>query len=263
MNTQLTGQYIPGDSFLHRLDARAKFFGFIFLVAAVIIANSLVGCALMVVITGAIIALSRQSFSLVLMLFQKMWRFYVLIFLLNALFFSAEDPYWQWWIFSLSQMGIIQGASVIFRIIIIMALSSILTQSTPPMELITAIEALLYPLKFIRLPTEDIAIILSVAIQFIPTLMEETDTIRKAQTARGARFESKKLLERAFAMPPLIVPIFLSAFKRADELSMAMEARGYRGAKHRTRKDKTPLQTTGWLAVLFCAAICVAEVLIP
>ena len=104
--------------------------------------------------------------------------------------------------------------------------------------------------------------ILSVAVQFIPTLIEETDTIKKAQIARGARLESRKLRERATAMLPLLVPVFLSAFKRADELSAAMEARGYRDAKNRTRKKNLPMRSADWLALASCAAVCAAEIFI-
>ena len=148
------------------------------------------------------------------------------------------------------------------RLALILVLSNVLTCTTPPLEITGAIQTLLSPLRLVRLPVEDIAMILSVAVQFIPTLLEETDTIRKAQIARGARFESRRLHERAQAMLPLIVPIFLSAFKRADELAMAMEARGYRGARGRTRKKSVPLPLSGWGALALCALVCAAEILL-
>ena len=128
---------------------------------------------------------------------------FLVIFIMNALFYTTENPLWHWWIVSLSKEGAVQGFTVVFRILIIIVLSSILTVTTPPMEITGAIQVMLKPLKLLRIPADDIAMILSVAIQFIPTLLEETDTIKKAQTARGARFESKKLKERAAALLPL------------------------------------------------------------
>ena len=185
--------------------------------------------------------------------------FFLLIFAMNALFFATDDAIWHWWILTLSVPGIVQGAQVTVRLALILVMSNVLTCTTPPLEITGAIQTLLSPL---RLPVEDIAMILSVAVQFIPTLLEETDTIRKAQIARGARFESRRLHERAQAMLPLIVPIFLSAFKRADELAMAMEARGYRGARGRTRKKSVPLPLSGWGALVLCALVCAAEILL-
>jgi len=262
MKMQLTGQFIPGNSFVHRLDARAKLFGFLFLLAAVIIAKPIYGYIIMVALVFAVITCSGFSIEIALGSIRRMGKFFVLIFLLNALFFSTQDTYWQWWIFSLSKEGLLQGVNVVFQVVLIMTLSNVLTLSTPPMELVSAIEALIYPLRFIRVPVEDVAIILSVAIQFIPTLLEETAIIRKAQTARGARFESKKRRERAMSLLPLVVPVFLSAFNRADELSVAMEARGYRGAKYRTEKDKRPLNISSWLSMLGCSLICALQIIL-
>jgi len=258
----MTGMYVPADSPLHRLDARAKFFGFLILTAAVILSNTVCGYAIILALTVTLAALCgmplRTAFSSV----RRLWSVFVVIFIMNAFFFATDAPIWNWWIITLSKAGIKQGFSVVFRILIIMILSNILTLTTPPMEITSAIQLMLKPLKLLRIPADDIAMIISVAIQFIPTLLEETDTIKKAQIARGARFESKKLRERAAAFLPLLVPIFLSAFKRADELAMAMEARGYRGAKHRTAKEKVPMTAKAWLAIALCAAICAAEVFI-
>ena len=158
--------------------------------------------------------------------------------------------------------GIVQGAQVTVRLALILVMSNVLTCTTPPLEITGAIQTLLSPLRLVRLPGEDIAMILSVAVQFIPTLLEETDTIRKAQIARGARFESRRLHARAQAMLPLIVPIFLSAGGRAVELAMSMEARGYRGARGRTRKKSVPLPLSGWGALALCALVCAAEILL-
>lgn len=262
MNGRLTGQYIPSNSLLHRLDARAKFFGFLVLIAAVILTDSVWGYCL----TGGFIlgaaAFSHLPRTLVTGTARRLLPFFLIVFLMNTLLYQGETPLWQGWIVSISWEGIIQGANILLRVLLILVLSSILTMTTPPMELMSAIEALLSPLRLLRLPVEDVSMILSVAIQFIPTLMQESDAIRAAQTARGAQFESGSLLERARALPPVIVPIFLAAFKRADELASAMEARGYRGGKCRTKKERFPMNAAGYLALALCAALCVIQIIL-
>lgn len=258
----MTGLYVPAKSPLHRLDARAKFFGFLILVAAVILSDSLYGYAIIVAVTIALAAMCGMPLGTAFASVRRLWSVFIIIFIMNAFFFETEEPIWHWWIITLSKAGMIQGFSVVFRILIIMVLSNILTLTTPPMEITGAIQLMLKPLNLLRIPADDIAMIISVAIQFIPTLLEETDTIKKAQIARGAKFESKKLRERAAAFLPLLVPIFLSAFKRADELAMAMEARGYRGAKNRTKKKTVPMTGKAWLALVLCTAICAAEIII-
>lgn len=260
--SNVTGLYAPVDSPLHRLDARAKFFGFLILVAAVILSDSLIGYAVIIAVTLALAAMCGMSFGTAFASVRRLWSIFLVIFIMNAFFFATEKPIWSWWIVTLSVEGMLQGFSVVFRILIILVLSNILTLTTPPMEITSAIQLMLKPLKLLHIPADDIAMIISVAIQFIPTLLEETDTIKKAQIARGARFESKKLRERAAALLPLLVPIFLSAFKRADELAMAMEARGYRGAKNRTKKKSVPMTGRAWLALILCVAVCTAEVFI-
>ena len=252
MREHLTGQFTPGTSILHRLDARAKFFGFLILIAATVCTDAWLGYALLLAVTAAVVAICGLPLRTALASVARMGWFFLLIFVMNALFFATDDAIWHWWILTLSVPGIVQGAQVTVRLALILVMSNVLTCTTPPLG----------PLRLVRLPVEDIAMILSVAVQFIPTLLEETDTIRKAQIARGARFESRRLHERAQAMLPLIVPIFLSAFKRADELAMAMEARGYRGARGRTLKKSVPLPLSGWGALALCALVCAAEILL-
>ena len=244
MREHLTGQFTPGTSILHRLDARAKFFGFLILIAATVCTDAWPGYALLLAVTAAIVAICGLPLRTALASVARMGWFFLLIFAMNALFFATDDAIWHWWILTLSVPGIVQGAQVTVRLALILVMSNVLTCTTPPLEITGAIQTLLSPLRLMRLP------------------VEETDTIRKAQIARGARFESRRLHERAQAMLPLIVPIFLSAFKRADELAMAMEARGYRGARGRTRKKSVPLPLSGWGALALCALVCAAEILL-
>ena len=255
-------QYIPGSSALHRLDGRVKFFGFLLMSAAAVLSDSVLGYAVIIGASLIFICLSGIKLGVALAPVRRLMSVFVFIFLLNALFYESTEPIASWWVFTISEEGIIQGANILLRIVIIIALSNFLVLTTLPMDIMGSIEALLSPLRIIRVPIEQAAMILSVAVQFIPTLMEEAETIKKAQIARGARFESKKLTERAKSMLPLLVPVFLSAFKRADELSMAMEARGYRDARHRTKKERQPMRVVDWLAIMICAALCALEIYI-
>ena len=247
---------------LHRFDARAKFFSFLLLIVAVILTHSSLEYVMITAIWIALIALSHCPLRPIFGSVQRMRWFFILVFLTNAFFFHADHPLWKWWIFTLSQEGIAQGFQVIYRVILILVLSNLLTLTTPPLAITGAIQTMLRPLKFIRLPADDIAMILSVAIQFIPTLMEETDSIRKAQIARGARLDSKRLTERARAMLPLVIPIFVAAFRRADELAMAMEARGYRRGSYQVPQKHKSIPRSGWCALCLCTLLIVAEILI-
>lgn len=258
MNTMHSGQYIEGTSMLHRLDARGKLVCMFVLIFAVILTSRFWGYIFIVAVTAAIMLLTALPAAVLFAPLRRLWLFFGVIFLMNSLFFDGSAPIWSWWIFHISAAGITQGAQVVLRVLTLVLLSNILTCTTRPMELTGALESLLKPLKLFRIPVEDIAMILSVAIQFIPTLSEEADMIKKAQTARGARFESKRLAEKAASVAPLVVPIFLSAFRRADELSMAMEARGYRNAGSRTKKDRLPIHLPDYLALTASIMVCAA-----
>lgn len=260
MTVKVTGKYIPGNSIIHRLDPRAGFFGFLFLTAAVIMTDSIPGYLLMTALVAAIVYISGLSINTVLSTLRRLLLFFIVIFVMNALFYTSENPIWHFLIFSLSMEGLAQGGNVVSRVILIIVLSNVFTMTTMPIGIMHAIETMIKPLKFAGLPVEEIAVILAIAVQFIPTILEESDMIRKAQTARGARFESKKLHERALALIPMLLPIFLAAFRRADELSLAMEARGYRGAKHRTALKQQNMNRNSYAALLICASVLTAEI---
>lgn len=262
MNERLTGVFIPGNSVLHRLDARAKLICLFVLIAVVILADSIAGYALALGFTALLVIISKLPFSLAAASVKRMFAFFVLIFIMNALFFSSDNPIWSGWIISLSKKGMVQGFNVVFRVAVILLIANVFSLVTPPLEITHAIQALLKPFKLVGLPADEIAMIISVAIQFIPILLHEADTVKKAQIARGARFESRKLHERAAAMLPLIVPMFLSAFKKADELAMAMEARGYRGEKYRTHRRYGDMKPNSYFAILICCALCAAEIVL-
>lgn len=244
---------------MHRLDARVKLSALIIAVVAVICTDSLPGYVLMIVFTAAVIALSRISAATALASVGRLYWFFVFILIMNTCFYGPEEAWFTFWIFSPSAQGFAQGCNVVFRVLLVLVLSNVMTSTTAPLEITNALESLIVPLKYIGLPTEQIAMIISVAIQFIPTLFEETDMIRKAQMARGAGFDSRKLSEKAAAIMPLAVPVFLAAFKRADELSQAMEARGYRGAKGRTKKKFSHLKWCDYCALAAAIALCAVQ----
>jgi energy-coupling factor transport system permease protein len=256
-----TGQYIPGHSVLHRLDARAKLLCLLILLAAVVAAGSPAGYAAVSAAVFLAVLLSGLPLRLAVGAVTRMWLLFVTTFAMNALFFNGAGEIWSWGIFHVTGAGIRQGAEIVVHMVLILILSTVMTMTTSPLEITSALETLIRPLRFLGVPTEDVAMIISVAIQFIPTLLEETDTIRKAQIARGARFESRRMLERAASFLPLVVPIFLSAFRRADELSVAMEARGYRNARGRTARDRRALCWPDYAAFTASMAVCVIQML--
>lgn len=262
MNRMPSGQYIPNNSIIHRLDARIKIVGFIILLAAVIQTNSLPGYLFIFTFTGILTALSKIGFRAAVGSVKNLFLFFILIFLMNTVFYSSSSSLWTWWIFHMSLAGMKQGGNVVLHVILLIIYGNIMTGTTSPMEITSALAKLLEPVKYLRIPVDDVAMILSIAIQFIPTLLEETELIRKAQIARGAKFESKHLKDKALSMMPLVIPIFLTAFKRADELSLAMEARGYRGAGNRTKKSKKPLSRQDFVAAGVYVLICCTAIFV-
>jgi energy-coupling factor transport system permease protein len=252
-----TGQFIPGSSPLHRLDARVKLACLLLLTAAAAAAASWVHFVLLILAAGAAAVLSRLPPGAILGQLRQLRWFFLTIFAMNAFFSGGGTPLWSWGILSLTAEGCARGAGVAARVALVLVFSGALTCTTPPLALTDAIEWTLSPLRLVRVPVDDAALILSAAIQFIPTLLEEAETLRLAQTARGARFESRNPLVRASCYPALAVPIFLAAFRRADELAMAMEARGCRGGLPLPRRSTRPRRSDA-AALTACAAVCAA-----
>lgn len=259
MSHMPAGQYISGDSAIHKLDSRIKIISFFLILTNVIAASALWGYLFAIAVTGLIVAAARLPLKTILYSIHRLWLFFFIIFLMNALFFNSTTPIWFWGIFCVSSEGIRQGAGIVLNVFLVMILGNILTRTTSPMEITSGLNSLLKPLKLLRIPVEEAAMILGAALQFIPTLLEEADMIKKAQTARGARFESKNPVEKAASFLPLIIPIFLSSFRRADELSLAMEARGYQNAHSRTKKQGRPLSRPDIAALCISVTLCLIQ----
>lgn len=229
------GQYMPGNTVVHRLDPRAK----ILLTVVYIAMVFLVGSPVFYVIPAVYVYLTARLAGLKLRQLLKSIKplriLLILTFVLNVFFSGGQTVLLQWKFVTITREGLMLAVHFSLRLIFLVLGTSILTLTTSPVALSDGIEILLTPLKKLRFPAHELAMMMTIALRFIPTLIEETDKIMKAQKARGADFESGNLIARAKAMTPLLVPLFVSAFRRAGELAMAMEARCYHGGEGRTR----------------------------
>jgi len=255
------GQYFPGNSLIHRLDPRMKLVMTILLIVVIFFCDSPLSYAAVVALLTAAIILSRVSVKFVLKGIRPLWFILIFTFLLNIFFNRNGSELFSWWIIRITDEGLRTGVNLALRLILLLTTTTVMTLTTSPMEITAALERLLSPLKAIRFPVHEMALMMSIALRFIPTLMDETDRIMKAQTARGASFESGRLLQRARSMVPLLVPLFVSAFKRADELALAMEARCYHGGSGRTRMKVMHLALRDWAAFFICVAVGAAVII--
>jgi len=229
------GQYFPGDSVIHRLDPRTKLVLSIALIVAIFLAHTWIGYAAIFAFLILTILLSRVSVRFVLRGLKPLWFIIVLTFVLNTFFYSGGTEIFSWWIIRITREGLESAIRLAIRLILLIASTTMLTLTTSPIALTDGLESLMKPLKVVHFPVHELAMMMTIAMRFIPTLLEETDKIMKAQTARGAEFDSGSVFARAKGMVPLLVPLFVSAFRRADELAFAMESRCYHGGEGRTR----------------------------
>ena len=249
------GQYYPGNSFIHRLDPRTKILSTLLLIIAVFLANTAVGYAALCAMVLFIILISGLPFMLVLKSVKPLLFIIVLTLVLHVVMGQGEHVLYQWKFIRVTEEGLRLGVQMAMRLILLLMISSILTFTTSPIVLTDGIEALLSPFRVIGVPAHELAMMMTIALRFIPTLMEETDRIIKAQTARGADFSGGNLLVRAKNMLPILVPLFSSAFRRADDLAVAMEARCYRGGEGRTRMHQLAYRSGDVMAFVFAFAM--------
>ena len=229
------GQYFPMDSVIHRMDPRAKLLMTLALIVIVFCVHTVWGYAAVLAVILLAAALSRLPLSLLVKGIKPLWLILLFAFVLNLFFLQGEKLIFDWWIFRVYEEGLIKALTISVRLVLLLGATTCMTLTTSPMEITDALERLFSPLKLVHFPVHEMALMMSIALRFIPTLMEETDRIMKAQTARGASFDTGGPIARAKGMVPILVPLFVSAFKRADELAMAMESRCYNGGKGRTR----------------------------
>ncbi|MBQ3727358.1 MAG: energy-coupling factor transporter transmembrane protein EcfT [Selenomonadaceae bacterium] len=251
------GQFFPGNSILHRLDPRTKIISLFALMILIFAAEGWAAYALLTILTCALIFLSKVPPLTVLKSVKPLaW---IILFTLLIHFVSHDgEVLAKVYVFKVTTEGIIYGAKISFRLVLLILLASLLTFTTSPLKLTDATEKLLSPLKKIGVPSHELAMMMTIAIRFVPTLLEETDKIIKAQKSRGLDFESGGLINRLRAMVPILVPLFLSSFRRADDLAMAMEARCYRGGEGRTHMKQLRLTNLDFKAAAFVILICAA-----
>ena len=256
------GQMYPSNSVIHRLDPRFKLVFTVIFVVALFCANTPMAIILNIAFVLLAYVVAKIPFKMLVKTVKPIVPIVLFMTIFNLLFYRGETVLLEFWVIKISREGLEMALFMIFRITLIIAGTAILTYTTSSIELTDGIESLFSPLKALHLPVHELAMMMTIALRFIPTLLEETDKIQKAQMARGADFESGNLIERAKAMIPLLVPLFVSAFKRANDLAMAMEARCYRGGDHRTRLRElkyTKLDLYGALAVAAYMAIIILE----
>ena len=250
----MLGQYFPGNSFVHKLDPRSKIVMTLTFITSIFLATNYIAYLTVGLFICLIVLVSGIPVKIVLRSIKPLW----IILLLTAgihLFMTPGTALVAWGPLSITEEGVRQGVQMSARLIYLILISSLLTFTTSPIALTDAIERLLSPLKRAKLPVHELAMMMTIALRFVPTLLEETDRIMKAQMARGADFTSGNIIKRGQNMVPILVPLFISAFRRADELATAMEARCYRGGENRTRMKELRLGLRDVIAAIVLAVL--------
>lgn len=256
------GQYYPADSVIHKLDPRVKLAGTIIYIISLFAFSSAGGYLMAALALAAVIRISKVPFKFIVRGLKSIVMLLMITVVFN-LFLIPGEPLCSIWILTITKEGLETAVSMAIRLIFLIIGSSVMTLTTTPNDLTDGLEKALSPLRKIHVPVHEISMMMSIALRFIPILIEETDKIMKAQTARGADFENGGLIQKAKNMVPLLVPLFISAFRRANDLAMAMEARGYHGGEGRTkmrplvyknRDKKAYLVLLVYLAVMFAVS---------
>lgn len=229
------GQYFPGNSFIHRLDPRTKLIMLIVYIVALFVAVSWVSYGVMLAFLIGCIAISQIPPKSIVRGMKPMVMILAFTAILNLFMTQGETVLVKFWIITITLEGVLRAIQMMVRILMLVTGTFLLTYTTSPIALTDGLESLLSPLKKLHLPVHELAMMMCIALRFIPTLIEETDKIMSAQKARGADFETGKLMDRVKALVPILIPLFISAFRRADELATAMECRCYHGGEGRTK----------------------------
>lgn len=246
------GQYYPGTSVIHRLDPRAKLILTLAYLTMLFVADGMIPLTVGVLFVILFYALARLPAKLIFKSMRPVVPIIVFTAALNVLFIEGE-PLWTFYFIKITKEGLLTAGLMCVRILCLIAGSSLLTYTTSPIALTDGLERLMRPLSAVKVPVHELAMMMTIALRFIPTLIEETGKIMAAQKARGADMESGTVLQRARALVPILIPLFVSAFRRADELALAMECRCYRGGEGRTRMKQLALGPLDWIAAAFVA----------
>ena len=251
------GQYFPGDTLAHRLDPRTKLLATVLYIVAIFIAKGPAAYAVLILSLFVAVRISKVGAKALFRGLKPVLFIIAFTAILN-LFYTPGETLLQFWIFRITKEGVWTAIAMMLRITLLIMGTFLLTYTTSPIRLTDGLESLLGPLKKIGVPVHELAMMMSIALRFIPTLIEETDKIMSAQKARGADFETGSLIQRAKALIPLLVPLFVSAFRRADELATAMECRCYHGGEGRTKLHVLRYGMSDYLVLAFYCALCVA-----
>jgi energy-coupling factor transport system permease protein len=262
MEKMIFGRYVPTDSAIHKMDPRSKLIVIFLFVCIIFLANNWQTYALIGIYTFIMLGLSRVPFKFLFGGLKPILWLVLFTFLLQ-LFFTREGALvWSWGPVKIYEEGIRMGLFISLRFFFLILMTSLLTLTTTPIEITDGLETLLHPLKKVKFPVHEMALMMSISLRFIPTLMQETDKIMKAQIARGVEFASGPLKERIKAVIPLLIPLFVSSFKRAEELAVAMEARGYRGGEGRTKYRQLSWRMSDTLQLIVLALLTVLLILL-
>ena len=235
------GQYFPGKSPVHRLDARVKILLTIAFIVMLFIADDITGLGVGVAFTFLTFIISRIPLKMMWKSVRPILIIIIITALLNLFFVHTGEPYFEWKFIKITDKGVETAVFMVVRIVCLIVGSSLLTYTTSPIDLTDAIERLLSPLKKIKVPVHELAMMMTIALRFIPTLIEETDKITAAQKARGADMETGSVFKKAKALIPILIPLFVSSFRHAEELALAMECRCYHGGEGRTKMKQLKL----------------------
>ena len=246
------GQYFPGKSVLHRMDARVKILLTAVFIVMLFMAKSIQALSVGILFTVVTFIISRIPLKMMGTSLKPIVPIVIFTAVLNLFFIRTGDVLWEWKIIKLTQEGVDTSLFMVIRIICLICGSSLLTYTTSPIELTDAIEKLLGPLKKIKVPVHELAMMMTIALRFIPTLIEETDKIISAQKARGADMETGGLIQKTKALIPILIPLFVASFRHAEELALAMECRCYHGGEGRTRMKQLKMSITDLWGSLFC-----------
>lgn len=249
------GQYYPKNSFVHNMDARIKLVLCLLFMVGIFFVQSYVGFALVTVFLMVVIIASKVPLKSILKSVKGIVVLLILTAMLNIFFTKSGNVLVSWWIFTITDDGLIYASKMLLRLVYLVIGSSVLTLTTTPVDLTHAIERLLAPLKVIKFPVHDLALIMSLTLSFIPSLIDETDRIIRAQKARGADFDTGNLFQRAKAFVPILIPLLVGGFRRAEELANAMNSRCYEGATNRTQMRVMKLSWRDLVASLVCIVV--------
>lgn len=251
------GQFFPGDSPIHRLDPRSKLLCVLLYIISLFLARWWLTYGLTLFLLVLTVVISSISVKAILKGLKPVLFLLVFTGILNLLYYPGETVLFSVWIFNITQEGVYHAIFMVIRIMLLVCSTFLLTYTTSPLALTDGLESLLGPLKALRVPVHELAMMMSIALRFIPTLIEETDKIMSAQRARGADFETGGLVKKAKALIPLLVPLFVSSFRRADDLATAMECRCYQGGSGRTRMKQLHYRQSDILCLGFMLLFCV------